>query len=233
MSRLTFEGANSGPIWGPDGTWIYFTSNRDGTIQFYRKRADGSGEAEKLSSFDERPALSGHSVSSDGNFLAFTYFLGGGHLGLLDLKNGGPPDVDLEPKSEQVGAAFSPDVRFLAYSSNESGRFEIYVRTFPGQESRWQISNTGGREPMWSADGRELYFRNAGRMMVVSVETGDGFIVGQPRPLFRDGLETPSYDVFPDGQHFLMLKRVGERPTEEIYVVLNFDDELKRLVPTN
>ena len=84
---------------------------------------------------------------------------------------------------------------------------------------------------MWSADGRELYFRNADAM-VVSVETGDGLIVGRARPLFQFE-NTAANDVFDDGQHFLMLKRVGEQPTETIHVVLNFDEELKRLVPTD
>ncbi len=245
LSRLTFGGGeNSGPIWSPEGTWIYFASKRDGAtqVQFYRKRADGSGAAEKLTTFEERPFLVADSVSPDGNTLAFTYYLGGAHLGLLDLQSGGPRDVDLKPASTQVHGTFSPDGRFLAYSSTESGRSEIYVRTFPGQQGRWQITNAGGQEPVWSRDGREVYFRNAGYLATIPVETAGSFVFGQPRRLFHDEYENSenvsrepnrSYDVSADGQHFFMLKRTGEEPTDQIYLVLNFYEELKRLVPTD
>jgi Tol biopolymer transport system component len=134
---------------------------------------------------------------------------------------------------------FSPDGRWLAYTSDESGRYEVYVQPYPGPGGKWLISTEGGTEPVWNRNGRELFYRAGDKMMAVDIATQPGFSAGNPRMLF-DGpyalspAAPPNYDVSPDGQRFLMLKPVeqaGAAPTQ-INVVLNWTEELKRLVPT-
>ena len=133
---------------------------------------------------------------------------------------------------------FSPDGRWLAYSSNESGRSEIYVQAYPGPGGKWQISTEGGTEPLWSRNGRELFYRNGNRMMAVDITTQPNFSAGKPK-LFFEGQYEPTlvsnanYDISPDGQRFLMLKAIeteAAAPTQ-INVVLNWFEELKQKVP--
>jgi eukaryotic-like serine/threonine-protein kinase len=135
----------------------------------------------------------------------------------------------------------SPNGRWLAYASDESGRREIYVRAFPGPGGTWQMSTDGGNEPLWNANGRELFYRNGDAVMSVEVNTAQGFASGKPRVLFtgryRRGSNwwaRPNYDVSPDGQRFLMLKNVGgdSPPPTDVAVVLNWAAELRRLVAT-
>jgi Tol biopolymer transport system component len=133
---------------------------------------------------------------------------------------------------------FSPDGRWLAYVSNESGRYEIYVQPYPGPGGKWQISTEGGTEPVWNPNGRELFYRSGDKMMAVDVATQPSFTVGKAHVLF-EGPYQPSwtsaqnYDVSPDGQRFLMLKPVEstEAAPTQINVVLNWFEELKRRVP--
>jgi serine/threonine-protein kinase len=137
----------------------------------------------------------------------------------------------------------SPDGRWLAYAADdESGRREIYVHPYPGLGSKRQISFGGGNEPQWSRDGRELFYRSGNKMMAVAIATAAGFVAGKPQPLFEGnyasglaGWVRANYDVSPDGQRFLMIKPVdqGREPLTQINVVLNWSEELKRLVPTN
>jgi hypothetical protein len=131
----------------------------------------------------------------------------------------------------------SPDGRWMAYASEESGRREIYVQAFPGPGGRWQVSSDGGNEPLWSASGRELFYRSGDRMMAVDISTNGEFLAGKPRPLFEGsyvlaggGYARAQYDVSPDGQRFLMLKVVEQKsnPLTQIHVVLNWSDELSR-----
>lgn len=136
------------------------------------------------------------------------------------------------------GPRFSPDGRWLAYVSDESGRREIYVQPYPGPGGKWQISTEGGGEPVWNRNGRELFYRSGGKMMAVDVATQPSFTAGKPRVLFEGPyLPTPltsaNYDVSPDGQRFLMLKpnESTEAPTQ-ISVVLNWFEELKQKIPT-
>jgi len=135
----------------------------------------------------------------------------------------------------------SPDGRWLAYATTESGRREIYVKPYPGPGGKWQISTEGGTEPVWNRSGRELFYRSGDKMMAVDITTQPSFAAGKPRQLFEGdyvstevGLARPDYDVSPDGQRFLMLKPAEQEqaaPTQ-INVVLNWTEELKRLVPT-
>ncbi|OFV96738.1 MAG: hypothetical protein A3H28_01605 [Acidobacteria bacterium RIFCSPLOWO2_02_FULL_61_28] len=143
----------------------------------------------------------------------------------------------LTPVSEAAGR-ISPDGRWMVYMSDESGRREIYVRSFPGPGGKWQISSDGGQEPVWNPSGREIYYRNGNKMMAVNMETGSGFSASKPRVLFEGPyqlaqLTGAQYDVSPDGQRFLMLKPVESKagaPTQ-INVVLNWFEELKAKVP--
>ena len=111
---------------------------------------------------------------------------------------------------------FSPDGHWLAYMSDESGHWEIYVQPYPGPGGKWQISADGGMEQVWNPNGRELFYRNSGKMMAVEITTQAGFTAGKPRVLFEgDYLPTPltfpNFDVSPDGQQFLMLKPRSKR----------------------
>ena len=135
---------------------------------------------------------------------------------------------------------FSPDGRWLAYSSTESGRSEIHLMSYPGPGGKVQISTDGGTEPLWNRNGRELFYRGGNRMMAVDITTQPNFAAGKPRVLFEGQYEASlvsdaNYDVSPDGQRFLMLKgsQTEETAPTQINVVLNWFEELKRLVPTN
>jgi eukaryotic-like serine/threonine-protein kinase len=127
----------------------------------------------------------------------------------------------------------------LAYISDESGRYEVYVQPYPGPGGKWQISTEGGTEPVWNPNGRELFYRNGDKMMVVDISTQPGFSASTPRVLFQERYEQPpvplsNFDVSRDGQHFLMLKPVDQEqaaPTQ-INIVLNWFEDLKQKVPT-
>ena len=158
---------------------------------------------------------------------------------LLPLEGEREPTLLLGTPFNERRATFSPNGRWLAYQSNESGQNEVYVRPYPGPEGKWPISTEGGTEPVWSPDGRELFYRNRDQMMVVSVETEPSFTPGKPRLLFNGQFQfepsdfaSPNYDVSPDGQRFLMIK-AAEEGANQINVVQNWFEELKRLVPTD
>ena len=145
----------------------------------------------------------------------------------------------LQTRFNETAPRFSPDGRWLAYISDESGRFEIYVQPYPGPGGKWQISTEGGTEPMWNPNGRELFYRSGDKMMAVDIASQPSFSAGTPRMLFEGRYETPivpidNYDVSLDGQRFLMLKpseQAQAAPTQ-INVVLNWFEELKRRVRT-
>jgi serine/threonine-protein kinase len=150
----------------------------------------------------------------------------------------------LNGPSNENNPAVSPDGRWLAYESDESGQFEVYVRPFPKiSTGRWQISTGGGTRPRWSRNGRELFYYVGvgakGTLMAVSVESGSSFRAGVPELLFQGSYPAPNtgrglYDVSLDGRRFLMIKGGdAESAPQNLTVVLNWTEELKRLVPTN
>jgi serine/threonine-protein kinase len=134
-------------------------------------------------------------------------------------------------------AKFSPDGHWIAYTADVSGQYEVYVRPFPGPGSQWQISTGGGEEPVWSRAGKEIFYRNGTKWMAVSVNTtarGSEFSATPPRLLFTGpyvNVPGPSYDVGPDGR-FVMIEGPPEAPVTHLNVVLNWLDELRRLVPS-
>ena len=244
LTRLTFEGTNRLSKWTPDGKRITFRSNRAGADNLFWKPADGSGPAERLttSEFRQNPG----SWSPDGQVLAFHQQPGaygssstGRDIWVLPMEGERKPSPFLQTPFNEAAPRFSPDGRWLAYVSDESGRREVYVQPFPGPGGKWQISTDGGVEPVWARNG-ELFYRNENgdKMMVVDFTTEPTFRAGNPRLLFEGfyqrregGGNRAYYDVTSDGQRFLMVQAVAG--AGQIHVVLNWFEELKRLVPTN
>ena len=222
LSRLTFEGNNQFPTWTPDGEKVVFQSNRTGASNLFWKPGDGSGKLGRLTTSEQAQMPS--SWSSDGRFLAFVQV-----SGLSEATSSFDPDIWILPmdgertpwpffQSPFIEAEphFSPNGRWLAYQSNESGKYEIYVRPFPsGEEAKEQVSTEGGSEPIWSGNG-ELFYRNGDKMMVVDIKTEPSLSVGTPRLLFEGSFDTmpiplTNYDVTSDGQRFLMIKTSRRR----------------------
>jgi Tol biopolymer transport system component len=238
LTRLTFEGnSNLNPVWTPDGKRIAFTSNKEGPQNLFWQRADGTGGLERLTTSEYVNTPS--SWSPDGQLLAFweVNATTGWDIWMLRISDRKAQPFLQTPFNESV-PRFSPDGRWLAYISNESGRYEIYMQPYPGPGGKWQISTEGGTEPVWNRNGRELFYRSGDKMMAVDIATQPGFAAGKPRVLFEGRYEPtpatfPNYDVSPDGQRFLMLKpseQAAAAPTQ-INVVLNWFEELKRRVP--
>jgi WD40 repeat protein len=229
MTRLTFDGsANVDPIWTRDGKRIVFKGK--GNHLFWQP-ADGGGAAEQLTS-DQRSNndLPGN-WSPDGQGLLFMETLSVRDLFVLSLKERKAQPFD----TGEVGASspcFSPDGRWIAYTSNESGRTEVYARPYPSPGGRWQVSTDGGAEPVWNPKGRELFYRSGQKMMAVDYTEQPEFSPGKPRMLFESSY-VPSprsladYDASSDGQRFLMLKNAEQKPGE-ISMVLNWPEELNR-----
>ena len=237
LSRLTFEKSNNfDPVWSPDGKRIMFKGAGN---RLYWMPSDGSGMAEALTasplSLNDVPI----SWSPDGQLLAFTEDSVNRNRSIWTLSI---KDRKAQPFGQSLrrdsAPQFSPDGRWIAYDSNESGREEIYVRPFPGPGGKYQISTGGGTEPVWNPKGRELFYRNRGKMMAVEVTIQPLFSAGEPKILFEGPYvmsprSAADYDVSPDGQRFLMLKSADAAPRpEQINVVLNWFEELKQRVPS-
>jgi dipeptidyl aminopeptidase/acylaminoacyl peptidase len=240
-TRLTFdEGYDADQVWSPDGQTIAFSSNREGNQAVYRKAADGSGEEEVVVTSDELSGLYPTSWSHDGRWM--TIWSGNSDIYVLDVDSG-----ELKPyQTSEFGEfnpSFSPDGRWIAYDSNESGRLEIYVRSFPSGGGKWQVSDGGGALARWSADGRELFYRTEDGIVAVSVDgRGTTFEVGTPRTLFTGsflggingiavgGFVFPDYTVTGDGKHFVMFAGRDDtsRPTS-VRLVTNWFADLRRL----
>jgi eukaryotic-like serine/threonine-protein kinase len=237
LARFTFEGTiNSRPVWTPDGQRIAFYSNKDGPLNVYWQMADGSGSLERLTTANHTQVP--HSWSPNGQFLALQDVdPAGGDTWILNIHDR-KAQPWLKTPFAKTNPRFSPDGRWVAYESDQSGRNEIYVRPYPGPGGQFQASTDGGSEPVWSRTGRELFYRNEDKMMAVPIVTDPGFSVGKPKLLFEApyasvAVRVPNYDVSPDGQRFLMIK-VSEptKPPTQINVIANWFEELKRLVPT-
>ena len=232
FTRLTMEGSNDQPLWTPDGRRIvYSRSSPSGGFQLVWELADGSGAAEVLTT-SKYPTWAG-SWSPDAKLLAFNENTDTGvDLWILPLSGDRQPYPWLKTKFNEMMPAFSRDGKWIAYISDESGQFEIYVQSFPGPGGKRQISTAGGEEVRWSPDGRTLFYRDGLKWMSVAVQTQPEFRAEAPQVMFEGPfLNVPgvSYDVAPDGQHFIMIEENQKQaPTTQLNVVLNWLEELKR-----
>jgi serine/threonine-protein kinase len=238
LTRLTSDpGEDETPIWMPDGTAVAFAGNRSGGGKLLSRLADGSGTDEVLLG-----TRGGHrhvdSVSPDGQVLAFedSGSATGSDIWVMPLHGERNPQPFVQTTFSEGGAKFSPDGRSIAYMSDESGRSEVYVAPYPGPGGRSQVSTDGGVEPVWARSGRELFFRTGDKMMVADVTIQPTFTASQPRVLFEGHFDflpwNANYDVAPDGQRFLMVQPAEATGRSQINIVLNWFEELKRLVPS-
>jgi serine/threonine-protein kinase len=230
LTRLTFEEDCRDPLWSPDGKRIVYTSFRKGRYGLYWKAADGTGEEDLVTSSEH--ILWALSWSSDGNSLVHGDLNPGTGYDIVSLpiKGDRKPRLILHTSFESL-AAVSPDGHWLAHSSNESGREEVYVQPFPNPGGKWQISNDGGTRPSWSRNGSELFYRSGEQLLVVSVQTKPSFSASTPRLLFERAYwhSGRDYDPAPDDRRFLFIKESEHAATPiQINVVLNWFDELKR-----
>jgi serine/threonine-protein kinase len=215
LRRLTFDASGNGmSVWTPDSRQIIFESRRTGTVSVFKQAADGTGTVDRLSTsaIPEWPT----SITRDGTWIAGFDLLPkarGPNVFFLPLTRESPAEPLADSKFPGAMADFSPDGRYVAYQSDESGRVEIYVRPFPRvNNGRWQVSTAGGTRPVWARSGRELFYLDASNALTaVPVETSEPTItIGSPAKLFDTRYAEPNparhYDVSADGQRFLMLK---------------------------
>ena len=218
-------------IWTPDGTKITFDLASDIVWQ----PADGSGAAETLFAGGGLPS----SWSPDGMMLVFNQYDAANRedIWLLSIEEG-KGQIFLQTPASERGGVFSPDGRWIAYVSNESGRYEVYIRPFPGPGAKGQVSTEGGTNPVWARSGREIFYRSDDKMLAVSIEAQPALGLSKPRLLFEErllreeegGVGFAQYDVAPDGEHFVMIREIGSL-AGRIHVVLNWAEELKQQVP--
>jgi hypothetical protein len=181
--------------------------------------------------------ISFHSWSADGRFILYSWLdpKTRGDVGVLPVTGDPKPFVFLQTPFDEREAHFSPDGRWVAYISNESGQNEVYVQTFPASSQRWPVSTKGGDYPRWRRDGKELFYLSAdGKMMAVEVKTGGTFQPGIPEALFdlsavKMGLGSYlGYDVTADGQRFLFVSQIAEPAASSLAVVVNWTAEAKK-----
>jgi serine/threonine-protein kinase len=251
LMRLTFDGENIMPQWTADGAYVTYAARGKGT---FRKRADGVGEAERLFSSDEDLVIPTWS-SPDGKAMVAIAAVGSAkgafprdlNVSLVrqdGARSAGASSVEpvLSGPFVETWPTISPDGRWMAYVSTESGREQVYVSPAPrpGRSSsagRWQVSIEGGSYPQWSPSGRELFYVDRGGMMAVTYSaSGESFVAGKPQQLFQPGflnMDTYTYDVAPDGKRFAILAAARNEQPAEVHptMVLNWFDEVRRLVP--
>ena len=244
-TRLTFDDASDeAPLWTPDGKRIVFTSDRRNGSGFFWKAADGSGGDEPLGAESDVSIIPA-SWSRDGKALVVNTARGNYDIRIMSMDGEHETKMLLQEEYHERQPQISPDGQWIAYSSNESGAYEIYARPFPNVDGgRWQVSTSGGTSPLWSPDSKELFYRNGESVMAVAVEMEPNLRFGTPKELFRgkylfpldaDLSQQTMWDIHPDGKRFLMIKTFTTESTEgaqrpKINIVLNWFEELKERV---
>ena len=253
--RFTRRGAAAFPVWVPDGSRLAFLAADSGPWTLFSKPLDGSSTEQPVLSAPASgaaalasatkalgvlpgtiPTLTGAgpqfpgSWSPDGTTLAFHERKAGGERDIWTVARGQEPMPFLLTPFDERSPRFSPDGRWLAYVSDESGRDEVYVQPFPGPGAKWLVSTDGGREPVWGRDGRELFYRAGDLMMAVPLTFTREFSAGRPLRLFEfraEGVDdAPVFDVSHDGRWFVLARSEREPPPREFQVVLNWFGEV-------
>jgi eukaryotic-like serine/threonine-protein kinase len=229
--RLTFEyRINAVPIWSPDGVRLVIASNRKFGVDLYMKNSDGAQEEKNIVRDDFNKYS--NDWSRDGKYILYTRGTDLWFLTLPELKT----NQFLKAVSSLRNGQFSPDGKWVAYASNESGKWEIYVTSFPESRGKWQVSTGGGEQPRWRGDGKELFYLSSDyKMMAVSATTGAKFDSATPVVLFQATPRQPVslvdvfvYDVSQDGQRFLINTQVTQAETQPMSIILNWPAKLNK-----
>jgi serine/threonine protein kinase/Tol biopolymer transport system component len=249
LTRLTLAGEiNGSPVWTPDGQRIVYSSQqKDGLSSLWWMRADGAGDAQRL--VESKSSQYAGSWRPDGKVLAFRQDNTGTGLDIMtisvegDEKSGwkpGEPKAFVNSAFNEMNPAFSPDGRWLAYMSNESGNYEVYVRPFPGPGGKWEISTAGGGYPKWARNGKELFYQTMDNkiMVVTYTASGDSFHADKPQP-WSPGQFTSlganyTFDLHPDGKRIAVLKAPGTEQNaavNKVSFIFNFFDEVRSKFP--
>jgi Tol biopolymer transport system component len=226
LTRLTFGGGNhGGQMWTPDGKYVVYYAEKGGVPNIFRKLWDGSGNEERMT---EKTGMAQFptSFTPDGKLMVFDQ---GGDIMILPLDGKQRPWTFVQSPSNEYGAVLSPDGRWMAYVSNESGRDEVYAVPFPKREGKWQVSTNGGSDVRWSRNGHELFYLSGRTVMVADVIPKSTLDFSPPRKLFD---LPPSafgfFDLSPDGSRFVVgLTQAQELNITQMNVVVNWFEELK------
>jgi eukaryotic-like serine/threonine-protein kinase len=237
-SRLTFGSlVGDGSAWSPDGSHVYFAGNLGGVQGLYQKASDGSGNEELVL---KKGGAFPVDVSRDGKLLLYqaTEAQTGGDLWILPLSGERRPRAFLQNRFDEGEGQFSPDGRWIAYVSNETGSLEVYVQLSAGSGGKWQVSVGGGEQPRWRADGKEIFYVSAGKLMAVEISTEPRFQAGPARVLFDDpdaalgGHDWRTggnhYAVSADGKRLLVLEPTNAVLETPLTVVVNWTAGLKK-----
>jgi eukaryotic-like serine/threonine-protein kinase len=231
VKRLTFDpGIDSVPVWSPDATRLVFSSNRQTYFGLYLKNSDGATDEKSIvqSEVGNFPS----DWSRDGKYILYCRGPDLWFVTYPELQS----SLFLKAPSVSRNGQFSPDGKWVAYASNETGKWEIYVTSFPDARGKWQISSSGGEQPRWRGDGKELFYLSSdGKMMAAPVTTGTHFDAGAPVVLFQSTPRQPVmvydlfvYDVSRDGQRFLINTQVKQADSAPMSVILNWPAKLDK-----
>jgi Tol biopolymer transport system component len=239
-TRFTFDpGIDFAPVWSPNADRIVFASATNGPLELHLKPSAGTGNVDILAGSSQ--AKIPMDWSRDGRFIIYREVdqKNGNDLWILPLSGDRKPYPFPATPFNEANAQFSPDVRWVAYQSDESGRYEIYVQPFPGPGGKWQVSNAGGTQPRWNRNGKELFYLAAdSKLMSVTIETtsaGQTFKAITPVELFAAHIvevapttQRHQYAVSPDGQRFLINVPAESAAVSPITVVLNWNPAAKK-----
>jgi serine/threonine protein kinase len=232
-TKFTFDAQNEvWPIWSPDGETILYASNKNGSYDIFEKDITGV-EEQRLVYRNDSGQVGPGTFTPDGERLFFTYLRGNRDIGILHLNDSNRVDMFANTSFSEQMAEVSPNGKFVAYISAESGRLESYVRQLDGRGRKWQISNEGAVFPRWRADGNELYYYSlSGEIIAIPVKTEGSFEAGNPSVLFqatlqrRIGFQIGPYDVSKDGQRFLLNASLSGTSSRKMIIVLNMSEQI-------